>query len=141
MTRTTARRSFQDAKEMSGKRNIASTRPKAPVPPVKQHKRRLRPGVKALREIRQYQRTTGLLIRKLPFARVVREVCEQLQGSTEYRWQTQAILALQEATEAFMIHLFEQANFCAIHARRVTVMIKDIQLVRRIRGPVDGLGF
>ncbi|KAL1731013.1 histone-fold-containing protein [Schizophyllum commune] len=109
-------------------------------------KRRYRPGTKALREIRQYQKSTDLLIRKLPFARLVREVAlDMMTDTTEYgdtglRWQSSAILALQEATEAFLVHLFEDANLCAIHAKRVTIMARDIQLARRIRGPIAGLG-
>jgi len=55
------------------------------------------------------------------------------------RWQTSALLALQEATEAYLVHLFEDANLCAIHAKRVTIMQRDIQLARRIRGPWGGL--
>lgn len=58
----------------------------------------------------------------------------------EFRWQSQAIQALQEAAEAYMIYLFEDANLCAIHAKRVTIMQKDIQLARRIRGIWGGLG-
>lgn len=62
------------------------------------------------------------------------------------RWQSQALLALQEASEAFLVHLFEDAydhlfifrNLCAIHAKRVTIMQRDIQLARRIRGPIGG---
>ncbi len=60
--------------------------------------------------------------------------------SSTMRWQSHAIMALQEAAEAFLVHLFEDANLCAIHAKRVTVMQKDIQLARRIRGHVHGLG-
>lgn len=56
------------------------------------------------------------------------------------RWQSQAIQALQEASEAFLVHLFEDTNLCAIHAKRVTIMQKDIQLARRIRGAWGGLG-
>lgn len=58
----------------------------------------------------------------------------------EMRWQSQAIQALQEASEAFLVHLFEDTNLCAIHAKRVTIMQKDIQLARRIRGAWGGLG-
>jgi len=58
----------------------------------------------------------------------------------ELRWQSQAIMALQEAAEAFLVHLFEDTNLCAIHAKRVTIMQKDIQLARRIRGVWGGLG-
>lgn len=56
------------------------------------------------------------------------------------RWQSQAIQALQEAAEAFLVHLFEDTNLCAIHAKRVTIMQKDIQLARRIRGAWGGAG-
>ncbi|KIM68793.1 hypothetical protein SCLCIDRAFT_105166, partial [Scleroderma citrinum Foug A] len=110
-------------------------------------KRRYRPGTLALREIRKYQRSTDLLLRRLPFARVVREITLDMMTDTNYqmgdtglRWQSSAILALQEATEAFLVHLFEDANLCAIHAKRVTIMQRDIQLARRIRGPWGGLG-
>jgi len=98
-------------------------------------KRRYRPGERALREIRFYQRNTELLIRKLPFARLVKEV-QTYFSRNEYRWQAEAILALQEAAEAHLIGLFEDANLCCIHAKRVTIMPKDIQLARRIRGPL-----
>ena len=93
---------------------------------------RFRPGTVALREIRRYQKSTELLIRKLPFQRLVREVAQDFRG--DLRFQSSAILALQEASEAYLVHLFEDANMCAIHARRVTIMPKDIQLARRIRG-------
>jgi histone H3 len=82
----------------------------------------------------RYQRSTELLIRKLPFARLVKEV--QLHFTNrEYRWQASALLAMQEAAEAHLVGLFEDANLCTIHSKRVTVMVKDIQLARRIRGP------
>lgn len=98
-------------------------------------KRRYRPGTRALREIRQYQKSSDLLLRKLPFARLVKEVAENYIG-VDYgiRWQSNAVLALQEACEAFLVHLLEDTNLCAIHAKRVTIMQKDIQLARRIRG-------
>ncbi|GJJ07557.1 hypothetical protein Clacol_001759 [Clathrus columnatus] len=114
--------------------------------PPQKRKKRFRPGTVALREIRKYQKSTDLLIRKLPFSRVVREVAmnmitdEQEYGDSGLRWQSSAILALQEATEAYLVHLFEDANLCAIHAKRVTLMQRDIQLARRIRGPWGGLG-
>ena len=93
---------------------------------------RYRPGTVALREIRHYQSTTELLIRKLPFSRLVREIAQDFK--TNLRFQAQAIGALQEAAEAYLIGLFEDTNLCAIHAKRVTIMSKDIQLARRIRG-------
>uniref|UniRef100_A0A915EDE0 Histone H3 n=1 Tax=Ditylenchus dipsaci TaxID=166011 RepID=A0A915EDE0_9BILA len=94
--------------------------------------RRYRPGTVALREIRRYQKTTDLLLRKLPFQRLVREVAQQHRD--DYRFQSSAVLALQEAAEAYLTALFEDTNLCAIHAKRVTIMPKDMQLARRIRG-------
>lgn len=124
---------------------------------------RYRPGTVALREIRRYQKSTDLLIRKLPFQRLVREIAQDFK--TDLRFQQSAIGALQEAAEAYLVGLFEDTNlwyvfffilsivviffiiiiiiltrilfylfYSAIHARRVTIMIKDIQLARRIRG-------
>lgn len=97
--------------------------------------RKLRPGQRALQEIRFYQRNTELLLRRLPFARLVKEV-QTYFFRKEFRWQAQAMLALQEAAEAHLVGLFEDANLCTIHAKRVTVMPKDMQLARRIRGPL-----
>ncbi len=100
-------------------------------------KPRFRPGIVALREIRRYQRSTELFIRKRPFARLVRECAENLQVrnmKAVLRFQSSAIIALQEATEAYAVRLFEDANLCAIHAKRVTIMFNDIKLAMRIRG-------
>jgi len=93
---------------------------------------RFKPGTVALREIRKYQKSTELLIRKLPFQRLVREISHEFK--TDLRFQSSAILALQEASESYLVGLFEDTNLCAIHAKRVTIMPKDIQLARRIRG-------
>ena len=93
---------------------------------------RFRPGTVALREIRRYQKSTELLIRKLPFQRLVREIAQDFK--TDLRFQLAAVMALQEASEAYLVGLFEDSNLCAIHAKRVTIMPKDIQLARRIRG-------
>jgi len=93
---------------------------------------RYRPGTVALREIRKYQKSTELLIRKLPFQRLVREIAQDFK--TDLRFQSSAVLALQEAAEAYLVGLFEDTNLAAIHAKRVTIMPKDIQLARRIRG-------
>ena len=92
---------------------------------------RFRPGVMALREIRHYQKSSALLIRKLPFQRLVREIAQDFK--TDLRFQSAAILCLQEAAEAYLVGLFEDTNLCAIHARRVTITPKDLQLARRIR--------
>ncbi|KAI9847842.1 MAG: centromeric DNA-binding histone H3-like protein cse4 [Sclerophora amabilis] len=121
-----------------GKRRPGDVQPGDPIP---RKTRRYRPGTVALREIRRYQQTTDLLLLKLPFSRLVREIAvDVLQTDEPIRWQSQAIQALQEAAEAFLVHLFEDTNLCAIHAKRVTIMQKDIQLARRIRGAWGGLG-
>ena len=96
---------------------------------------RYRPGTVALREIRKFQKGTELLLRKLPFQRLVREVAQKVR--TDMRFQSTAILALQEASEAYLVGLFEDTNLCAIHAKRVTIMPRDLQLARRIRGEMD----
>ena len=93
---------------------------------------RYRPGTVALREIRKYQKSTELLIRKLPFQRLVKEVAQEYKS--DLRFQSSAVLALQEASESYLVGLFEDTNLCAIHAKRVTIMPKDMQLARRIRG-------
>jgi histone H3/H4 len=80
----------------------------------------------------KYQKSTDLLLRKLPFQRLVREIAQDFKN--DLRFQSTAIGALQEAAEAYLVSLFEDTNLCAIHAKRVTIMPKDIQLARRIRG-------
>lgn len=99
-------------------------------PPKEKKPHRWRPGVAALREIRRYQKTTDLLIRKMPFARLAREVAHEFK--TDARYSSTGILATQEAAEAFLVGRFEHTNLCAIHAKRVTIMPKDMQLARRI---------
>ncbi|KXH35880.1 histone H3 [Colletotrichum simmondsii] len=91
-----------------------------------------RPGTVALREIRRYQKSTELLIRKLPFQRLVREIAQDFKS--DLRFQSSAIGALQESVESYLVSLFEDTNLCAIHAKRVTIQSKDIQLARRLRG-------
>ena len=93
---------------------------------------RAKQGHAALEEIRSAQKGTELLIRKAPFARLVREIASEFR--TDLRFQSSAIAALQESAEAYLIGLLEDTNLCAIHAKRVTIMPKDIQLARRIRG-------
>ena len=102
------------------------------------NKRRFRPGTVALREIRKYQKTTDLLLRKQPFQRLVKEIAVAFKA--DLRFQSHAIMAIQEACEAYLISLFEDTNLCALHARRVTIMPKDIHLARRIRGECTGNG-
>ena len=92
---------------------------------------RYRPGTVALREIRRYQKSTDLLIPKLKFQRLYREILKGFKS--EWRTQAVAIMAAQEASEAFLVGLLEDTNLCAIHAKRVTNMEKDMRLVCRIR--------
>lgn len=93
---------------------------------------RFRPGTVALREIRRFQKNTNLLIRKMCFQRFVREIAQDFKS--DLRFQSTAIQALQEASEAYLVALFEDANLCCIHAKRVTIKPEDIDLARRIRG-------
>jgi histone H3 len=88
---------------------------------------RYRPGTVALREIRKYQKSTELLIRKAPFGRLVREIT--LDYKSDIRFQTKAFEALQHCAEHYIIDLFERANRCAIHGKRQTVTENDIRLV------------
>jgi histone H3 len=94
--------------------------------------RRFRPGTVALREIKRYQKSSDLLLRKLPFQRLVREIASGYRG--DLRFQSSALSALQEASEAYLVGLFEDTMLCSLHASRVTVMERDILLAQRIRG-------
>jgi histone H3 len=98
---------------------------------VAKKKRRWRNGTVALREIRKYQKSTQPLLRQLPFMRLVREIAQEFKS--DLRWNPQAFAALQHATEAYLVGVFEDTNLCAIHAHRVTIMPKDMQLARRIK--------
>ena len=114
-----------------------AARKAAPPTPGVKKPHRYRPGTVALREIRRYQKSTDLLLRKLPFSRFVRELAQDAKigdKKWEGKWKGSAMLALQEASEAYLVGLYEDSNLCAIHAKRVTFMPKDIQLARRIRG-------
>lgn len=95
-------------------------------------KNRFKPGTVALREIKRYQKSTNLLLPRASFQRVVRSICMELDNTL--RCQAQALLALQEATEAYLVGIFEDANLCCIHAKRVTIKKQDMELARRIRG-------
>lgn len=103
----------------------------------KQH--RYRPGTVALREIRKFQKSTELLIRKMPFQRLVREIAHEI--SADLRFQGTAVLALQEASEQYLTQLFEDTNLCTIHAKRVTITPKDMKLALRMRGGPSGSGW
>ena len=93
---------------------------------------RYRPGTVALREIRRYQKSSDLLVRKLPFQRLVREIAADFK--TDLRFQESGMSALQEASESYLVALLEDTNLLTIHRNCVTIKPKDIQLCRRIRG-------
>ncbi|CAO2200000.1 unnamed protein product [Urochloa humidicola] len=133
-TKTTARKSTggKAPRKQLVARMFAAARKTAPVTGGVKKPHRYRPGTVALREIRKYQKGAELLIRKMPFQRLVREIA-QLHKS-DLRFQSHAVLALQEAAEAYLVGLFEDTNLCAIHAKRVTIMPKDVHLATRIRG-------
>lgn len=102
-------------------------------------RRRRKPGTVALRQIKYYQKTTDLLIRLLPFERLVKEIADSLSidGTTKYKWKASAIQALQCAVEAYLVALMEDTNKAAIHAKRVTIRPEDLHIVRDIRGRVS----
>ena len=131
-------RTKQTARKSTGgkapRKKLATKAAQKSAPPAAGVKKphRYRPGTVALREIRRYQKSTDLLIRKAPFQRLTREICQDFKKDAN--WQSTATLALQEATEAYFVGLNEDSNLCAIHGKRVTIMPKDIQLARRIRG-------
>ena len=115
-------------KQLAGKNN----RKAAPSNSGVKKPHRYKPGTVALREIRKYQKSSDLLIKKLPFQRLVREIAHEIK--LDLRFQGSAIEALQESAEAYLVSVFEDTNLCAIHAKRVTIMTKDMQLAMRIRG-------
>jgi histone H3 len=130
-TKQTARKSTGN--KVPKKQLIQKTAKKSTINSIELKKsHRYKPGTVALREIRKLQKSTELLIRRLPFQRLVRELAQDFRN--DLRFQSSAVLALQEAAEAYLVTLFEDTNLCAIHAKRVTIMPKDIQLARRIRG-------
>jgi len=134
------------SKKSSGKKKMRSPS-KTPASPDKSNrstsrlnesgvkKRKWKAGTKALREIRFYQRTDHKLIPKLSFCRLVKELLSNAVGggSEQLRIQTYALDALQEAAESFMVRFFEESNLCAIHAKRVTLMPKDMQLLKALK--------
>ena len=133
MTRTKNRRSTAGLKSNHYKSIVHGGRKmKVWVPPKGgvRKPRRFRPGTVALREIRKYQKSTELLIMKIPFQRLVRDVCRTL--NPELRFQSLALQALQEAAEAYLVNMFDQCNDICVHSKRVTLQVKDILLWKRL---------
>ena len=93
----------------------------------------------ALKEIQHYQKFTGFLIRKLPFQRLVREIAVEV--AQEMRFQSSALLALQEAAEAYLVGLFEDTNLCAIHARWEVLMLVDSEAAAWVSGAAETVDY
>jgi histone H3 len=136
-TKPTARKSTSTAGN-AARKSLATRAARKRAPPsggLLRKPHRYRPGTVALREIRRYQKSTETLLRKRPFQNFVRAVYRGLKDvKQDLRFQSTAVLALQEAAEAYLVGLFEDTNLCAIHAKRVTIMVSDMELARRIRG-------
>lgn len=127
-TKETARKSGKSPRKALGSKKSAKKAPKSGA----KKSFRFRPGTVALREIRRYQKGTDLLLRKAPFQRLVRELTAAHKDGL--RFQSSAVLAIQEATESYVVSLLADTNLCAIHTKRVTIMPRDIHLARRLRG-------
>jgi histone H3 len=129
-------RTKQTAQRVGGARKALKTKSRTGAPATGGVKKphRFRPGTRALREIRHYQKRTDLLLRRGPFARLIREYLNEhpLRSGEVCRIQKNALLALQEASEAMLVALFEDTNLCGIHAKRVTIQPKDIQLAKKL---------
>lgn len=132
--KATARKSFAAAPKATPKARKTPSKSKKTPDRATPKKHRFRPGTVALREIRAYQKSTDLLIPRLPFSRLIKEIANSMRNTNGLRFQSLALQALQEAAEAYLVQLFEDCVLCCVHARRVTVMPKDMLLARRIRG-------
>ncbi|EJU05828.1 histone H3 [Dacryopinax primogenitus] len=145
-TKQTARQSVggkAPRKQLTGKqawKEVVKNRGNGDDDPKDKKPHRFRPGTVVLREIRRYQKFTQMLIHKLPFQRLVREIAQEIKnvpkgrGELDIRFQSSALQALQEAAEMYLVNLFEDTQLAAIHAKRVTIQMKDMQLTRRLRG-------
>ena len=135
MARTVKKR----AKTKTSKRPTTNTASASGRQSDVRRRRRYRPGKRALKEIRTYQKSTELLIRKMPFLRIVRRLVDEIPSKTvkDMRFQSVAFLALQEALEAYVVGVLEDVNLAAIHRKRVTIHQKDIVLVKKVRPDID----
>lgn len=109
---------------------FAGCRPSTP-PSCRNRKMKKPTGVVAFREIKMYRNSSEFLIGKLPFQRLVREIARHLRN--DLRFESAALGALQEASEMFVLGFMEDANLCAKHAKRVTLRVDDIKIVKRLR--------
>ena len=133
-----AKKSLPLNRNQNTNRNTKKSIKSAPATGGVKKPHRYRPGTVAVREIRRYQKSTNLMIPKLPYQKLIKEItvdkCKQTKDGNDWRWQGVAILASQTAAEDYLTVQLEDANVCALHTKRCTVMPKDIQLVRRIKG-------
>ena len=128
-----AAKSSQSPKKSPAKSKSPKKEKKSQSQPAGERKKpRFKPGTVALREIRRYQKSTSLLIPKAPFLRLAKDIAQSYDP--DLRFASQALYALQEAAEAYLVGIFEDTQLCAIHANRVTIAKKDMELARRIRG-------
>jgi histone H3 len=123
-SKDTARKAPKAAK--AGKKKVAKSSG------VKKSARKWHPGTVALRQVKKFQKSTNLLLRKAPFSRLVREVAAQYKDGLKFA--SSALLAVQEATESYIVSVLSDTNLVAIHAKRVTIMPRDLALARRLRG-------
>ena len=133
-TKHTARKGMDGTASRMTKasKNIAAKAShKLPLQQLKK-RRRFRPGTVALREICWYQKSTELLIRRAPFQWIIYKIMRGIRNDLQI--QAVAVQGLQEAAEAYLVDLFKDSNLCAIHAKQVTIMPRDVQLARRICG-------
>jgi histone H3/H4 len=94
-------------------------------------KRRARPGAKALREIKKFQETAELLIPRAPFDRLIRELI-RYEIKPDIHFTRSAYVALQEATEAYLVRLFESAYDITMHIKHTTLTVRDLRLAKKI---------
>ena len=136
-TKTAAGKASKNTKKMSVKGKMNKPKTVKKTAPAEggmkdKAKRHYKPGTVALREIKRYQKSKDMLLPRAPFQRLVRQISSAYDP--DLRFQSQSLVALQEAAEAYVVSLFEDTNLCAIHAKRMTIMKKDMALARRIRG-------
>ena len=138
VTRLVSCRTKQTAKKSTGGKcprrilNTRASRSQQPRTGGVKKPYKFRPGTVALREIRKYQKSTDLLIRKLPFQRLVKEISQDFKRGEGYRHQRRGAEALQEGCESFLTCLFEDSQLCSLHGKRVTVQLKDMNLAMRL---------
>lgn len=134
MPKTKTAAKAKGSKKLPAKKGSKAVKKSAPAAGGIKEKRKIRrkAGTVALREVKRYQKSIDNLLPRASFQRLVRNICSDLDH--ELRFQSQALLALQEASEAYLVGVFEDTNLCAIHAKRATIFKKDMDLARRIRG-------